>query len=238
MKINNFNILVLIPARGGSKGIPNKNIIDVGGQPLIKYSIDIALALKESNLVNTVLVSTDYQNIADLSVQLGAEVPFLRPPELSLDNSKTIDAILHALDWFEINQNKSFDAVLLLQPTSPLRSVDDLKKAIQDFYSTHAESLISVYKEEYINDLVMYKRTTDNPNFGRPLNELHNKGVRRQDHGSVFVRNGSIYLSLVSLLKKGLIISDNPLLFEMSKSSSINLDTPEDLILLRNTLCK
>lgn len=238
MTSNNFNVLVLIPARGGSKGIPNKNIIEVCGQPLIKYSIDVALALKENNLVNTVLVSTDYQNIADLSIKLGAEVPFLRPPEFSADHSKTIDAIIHALDWFEKNQNKVFDAVLLLQPTSPLRSFEDLKKAIEIFNSNTVESLISVYKEEYINDLVMYKRTAADSAIGKPLNELHNKGVRRQDHGSVYVRNGSVYLSSVSLLRKGLIISDNPLLFEMPKSSSINLDTPEDLILLRNTLCK
>lgn len=236
--MTDFNILVLIPARGGSKGIPNKNIIDVGGQPLIKYSIDAALALKESNLVNTVLVSTDYQNIADLSIELGAEVPFLRPPELSADHSKTIDAIVHAIDWYKNQQNKSFNAVLLLQPTSPLRSFDDLKKSIEMFYLNNAESLISVYKEEYINDLVMYKRTSELNDFGKPLNELHNKGVRRQDHGSVYVRNGSIYLSKVDLIRKGFIVSDSPLLFEMSKSSSINLDTPEDLILLRNTLCK
>jgi len=231
-----MKILCIIPARCGSKGIKDKNLIDVCGKPLISYSIDLALELKKDNLVDTVLVSTDCEKIANISKDYGADVPFLRPENISNDTAKSIEYYLHALDFYK-KQNISFDSVLLLQPTSPLRTFELLKNAIEIFKSGNKDSLISVYKEEYINDLVMYKNTSDIDL--KPLNENHNKGVRRQDHGSTFVRNGAIYLTKVShILKKQLIISDNPLFIEMKKSDSLNIDTIEDLELVRKTLCK
>jgi len=229
-------ILCIIPARCGSKGIKDKNIIDVCGKPLIAYSIEKALELKKHQLIDKVIVSTDCQKIADVAISYGADVPFLRPENISADTSKSIDFIIHALEFFE-TKGEYYDAVLLLQPTSPLRSFEQLRKAINIFRTSEAESLISCYKEEYINDLVMYK--ISDRNVLKPLNKLHNKGVRRQDHGDVYVRNGSIYLTKTSYLKEmKQIISDNPLLIEMSKSESINLDTMEDLIILRKMLCK
>lgn len=231
-------ILAVIPARGGSKGIPRKNVIDVCGQPLIAYSIEQGKKLLQENIINELIVSTDNEEIAEVSGKFGARVPFLRPEAISADNSKTIDVIQHALHWFSVNEDKQFDAVLLLQPTSPLRSVEETKRAISIFNGGTSQSLISVYKEEYINDLVMYKFKDVSGNQGYPLNANHNKGVRRQDHGFVYVRNGSIYISSVELLNKGLIISDEPLLFEMDKARSINVDTMEDLKLLESFLCK
>lgn len=232
-----FNkVICIIPARCGSKGIKEKNIIDVCGKPLIAYSIEKALELKNHQLIDKVIVSTDCQKIADIALSYGADVPFLRPENISSDTSKSIDFIIHALNFFE-NIGEHYDAVLLLQPTSPIRSFEQLQKAINLFTTSESQSLISCYKEEYINDLVMYK--INDSNVLKPLNELHNKGVRRQDHGDVYVRNGSIYLTKTSYLKEmKQIISDNPLLIEMSKSESINLDTMEDLILLRKMLCE
>ena len=231
-----MKILTIIPARCGSKGIKDKNIIDVCGKPLISYSIDLSLELKKDNLVDTILVSTDCEKISNIAKEYGADVPFLRPENISNDTAKSIEYYLHALDFYK-KQNISFDAVLLLQPTSPLRTFELLKNAIVIFKSKNKDSLISVYKEEYINDLVMYKNTTDVDL--KPLNKNHNKGVRRQDHGSIFVRNGAIYLTKVSyILEKQLIISDNPLFIEMKKNDSLNIDTIEDLELVRKTLCK
>jgi len=231
-----MKILCIIPARGGSKGIKDKNIINVCGKPLIAYSIEKALMLKNNNLIEEVIVSTDCSVIADISKKYGASVPFLRPSQLSEDTSKSIDYYLHALNFFDKN-NRIFDAVLLLQPTSPLRSYQILKESIMLFNSVNSDSLISVYNEEYINDLVMYKKSKGENLV--PFNSLHNKGVRRQEHGSVYVRNGAIYLTRTEyILKEEKIISDNPLYVEMSKNDSINIDTIEDLELVRRVLCK
>ena len=231
-----MKILAIIPARGGSKGIKNKNIIDVCGKPLIQYSIDLALDLKAISLVDEVIVSTDSDEIKKLSEGIGASVPFLRPSNISGDKAKSINFILHAIKYYE-DSSVYFDAVLLLQPTSPLRNVILLKNAINLFITnSNSNSLISCYKEEYINDLVMYK--SNNNIQLEPLNLNHNKGVRRQDHGGTFVRNGSVYLTKVSYLKEtNQIISENPLLLEMKKSQSINLDTLDDLEILKRALC-
>lgn len=231
-----MKILVVIPARGGSKGIKDKNIIDVCGKPLIQYSIDQSLELKKISLVNEIIISTDSQKIAKIGRKLGANVPFLRPESISGDKAKSIDFILHAINYYE-EKNIFFDAVLLLQPTSPMRDGKLLESAIKLFKGGKSDSLISCYKEEYINDLVMYKSKVGNVLI--PLNEKHNKGVRRQDHGDVFVRNGAIYLTSVKYLKETeQIISDYPLLIEMRKSQSINIDTLEDLEILKRALCK
>jgi CMP-N,N'-diacetyllegionaminic acid synthase len=231
-----LKILVIIPARGGSKGIKDKNIIDVCGKPLIQYTIDKSLELKESGLIDQVIISTDSQLIADVGIKLGVKVPFLRPKNISGDKAKSIDFILHALDFFE-QQNIFYDAVLLLQPTSPLRTTKLLKRAIQLMKNSMAKSLISCYREEYINDLVMY-REQESSNQLIPLNENHNKGVRRQDHGDIFVRNGAVYLTRTSFLKdSNQIICDTPLLLEMKKSESTNIDSYEDLEILKRILC-
>ncbi len=232
-----MKILALIPARCGSKGIKEKNIIDVCGKPLIAYSIEQALALKKENIIDEVLVSTDCEKIAEISKKWGASVPFLRPKNISGDKAKSISFMIHALDYYK-NEGIEYDAILLLQPTSPLRDVEVLKESIERFKNSSEDSLISVYKEEYINDLVMY-HADDKGHQLDPLNILHNAGVRRQDHGSIYVRNGAVYLTSSKYLRKEeKVISDKPLMLEMSKSQSVNIDTEEDLVLLRNILCK
>ena len=234
-----MKILAIIPARSGSKGIPNKNIIDVCGKPLIQYSIESALSLKAKGLIEKVIISTDSDTIAKISLKLGAEVPFLRPKEISGDKSKSIDFITHAIKYFE-DINEFYDFILLLQPTSPLRKLKHLEKSIKLLKNNmQLDSLISCYREEYINDLVMYKTDKENIDKLNPLNQNHNKGVRRQDHGDVYVRNGAIYLTRVDYLKgTNQIISNSPLLIEMKKSESINVDSIEDLEILKKIICK
>ena len=234
-----MKILAIIPARSGSKGIPNKNIIDVCGKPLIQYSIESALSLKAKGLIEKVIISTDSDTIAKISLKLGAEVPFLRPKEISGDKSKSIDFITHAIKYFE-DINEFYDFILLLQPTSPLRKLKHLEKSIKLLKNNmQLDSLISCYREEYINDLVMYKTDKENIDKLNPLNQNHNKGVRRQDHGDVYVRNGAIYLTRVDYFKEtNQIISNSPLLIEMKKSESINVDSIEDLEILKKIICK
>lgn len=230
-------MLVIIPARGGSKGIKGKNITDLCGKPLIQYTIEPALQLLHDKKVDTVIVSTDSEEIAAISKALGAEAPFIRPPHLAADTSKSVDLILHAIDYYEQN-NLTFDSVMLLQPTSPLRNDKDMS-AVVDLWndlSQSNDSLISVYKEEYVCDLVMYNKEGD---VGIPLNDGHNKGIRRQEHTETYIRNGAFYVTKVGYIKHTQqIISDNPILYEMSKHRSVNLDTKEDLEFLRWLICR
>lgn len=226
-----MKILTIIPARGGSVGIPGKNIIEINGKPLIAYSIIPAINILHQGLVDKVIVSTDSEEIAEIASTWGAEVPFLRPKEISGNTSKSVEFIKHALDHYA-NEGIYFDAVLILQPTSPMRTEVDLKNAIELFKSNKNDSLISTYEEEYINDLVIYKLDKDKIT-SIPVNPLHNKGIRRQDHGSTFVRNGCIYITTRELVEKGLVIGDSPLMYIMEKSRSINVDTNEDLEMLK-----
>jgi CMP-N,N'-diacetyllegionaminic acid synthase len=230
-----MKFLVIIPARCGSKGIPFKNIVDVCGRPLVQYTIDLALQLKSSQLVDNIIVSTDCKEIAKISKKLGASVPFLRPDNISGDESKSIEYIVHTLDFFE-KMDLYYDAVILLQPTSPLKTYNDLTESIKLFNNEGNDSLISTYREETINNLITYRK---DGNIARPLDEKHNQGVRRQEHGSIYIRNGAIYITKVSYIRNNQkIVSDLPLMHEMNKNNSINIDTPEDLEYLRNILCK
>jgi CMP-N,N'-diacetyllegionaminic acid synthase len=229
-------ILAIVPARSGSKGIKNKNIIDVCSKPLIAYSIEHGVALKSLDLVEEVIVSTDSQEIADLSIKYGASVPFIRPKKIANDNAKSVDFYFHAISFFE-KKNIYFDAILLLQPTSPLRPMSVLKNSIELFINSKSDSLISVYQEDYINKLVMY--TTIDGEVLIPRDTNHNKGVRRQEHGKNLIRNGSIYITKVDYIKKNKrIISEKPVFVKMKRNDSINIDTEEDLDLVRRLLCK
>jgi CMP-N,N'-diacetyllegionaminic acid synthase len=229
-----MKIICIIPARGGSKGIPKKNIIDVKGKPLIAYSIEPAIKAMELGLIDKVIVSTDSIEIADISKKYGAEIPFLRPHGISGDKAKSVEFIEHALSFYK-NIGLNYDAVLLLQPTSPLRTLEDLIKTLKLFVESNNDSLISAYEEEYINDLVIYKMSEDGKT-SIPVNQLHNKGVRRQEHGSLYVRNGCIYIASTDLINKGFVIGEAPLMYIMEKNKSVNVDTFEDLELLRKLL--
>jgi len=228
-------LLVIIPARCGSKGIIKKNVVDICGKPLLYYTIAPAMELLRSNIASCVIVSTDCDEIAYIAQELGAQVPFLRPEELGSDTAPSIGYVLHALEYFE-REGKSFEAVLVLQPTSPLRTFEDMKEAVELFQSRHADSLISGYKEEKISDLIMYRENND---IAVPLNEKHNKGIRRQDQSQIYIRNGAIYLVTTEHIKRTqCLISDRPVLYQMPKSRSVNIDTADDLELIRGILCR
>lgn len=229
-------VLAIIPARGGSKGIPRKNIVDLCGKPLIAWSIATGRQLVERGVVVRSIVSTDDSEIADVACRVGGDVPFFRPAELATDQAKSIGYIEHALDWFA-EKGETFDAVLLLQPTSPQRDTEAIVAAIVRFFrQKEAQSLISCYQEDYVNDLVMYE--DDSTGYLKPKNPLHNKGVRRQVHGPTMVRNGAVYLTCVDYLRRtGQIVCDRPMILRMSKLQSIDLDVPEDLVMLRSVLC-
>jgi CMP-N-acetylneuraminic acid synthetase len=233
--MSSLSILSIVPARGGSKGIPRKNLVDLCGKPLIVWSIETGNALVECGIVKRSIVSTDDAEIAQVAGQYGGDVPFLRPPALATDTAKAIDYVLHALDELEA-AGENFDAVMLLQPTTPVRSVGDICAAVDRFASSEADSLISCYQEDYIHDMVMYFE--DGGSYLRPKHPDHNKGVRRQEYGPSMVRNGAVYLTRAGYLRRtGQLICDRPALMRMSKADSIDLNTPDDLKILRAVLC-
>jgi CMP-N,N'-diacetyllegionaminic acid synthase len=223
--------LAIIPARGGSKGIPRKNIADVCGLPLIAYSIRTGQELLAAGAVARCVVSTDDEEIASVARAHGADVPFLRPAYAATDQAKAISYVEHMLDALEAS-DESYDAVLLLQPTSPLRDSAEIVSALLRFAPSAAMSLIACYREDYISDMVMYDLQPDG--LLAPRNSLHNKGVRRQDLKPAMVRNGALYVTKVPYLRsEGRLVCDRPALLEMTKFCSIDVDTPDDLRLLR-----
>ena len=231
-----MRILGIVPARGGSKGILRKNLADVCGKPLIAYSIETGRQLLAGGTLERCIVSTDDDEIAERARALGADVPFMRPAAAATDTAKALAYVLHALEALEPIDG-AYDAVMLLQPTSPIRNSAVIAQAVARLAVSQSDSLISCYREEYINDLVMYDPQTDGTLV--PRNPLHNKGVRRQEHGSAMVRNGALYVTRTPYLKAtGSLVCDRPVLLEMSKLDSIDVDAPDDLMLLRAVMCK
>ena len=189
--------LIIIPARGGSKGIPRKNIKPLLGKPLIGYSIEHA---KKSKYMNKVVVSTEDEEIAEISKDYGAEVPFLRPEELARDDSPTSDAIIHALNWFE-KRGEYFDIVVLLEPTSPLRKENDLDIAIELFIKNidRADSLVSVGEVHLENPYIMKKIENG---YVKPFIEIDENVYQRQQLPKVYFPYGVVYLSKTDTLKR------------------------------------
>lgn len=189
------NIIGMIPARGGSKRLPGKNIKPFLGKPLIAWTIEQA---KSSSLLNKVVVSTDDNAIADTAKRFGAEVPFLRPKELAMDSSPTIDAVLHMLDWFG-KKGERFDFLALLEPTSPLRTNSDIDNAIKLFMANtnRADALVSV-GEVHLEKPNILKRI--DKEYVAPL--LENGGIKSQPQTKAYFPYGVIYISKVESLRK------------------------------------
>lgn len=224
------SILAIIPARGGSKGIPKKNIIDLAGKPLISYSIQAALEAKEKGYLDKVIVSTDDEEIKCISESYGAEVPFLRPASLASDTAKSIDFIVHAYEFY-LEKGIDYENIILLQPTTPLRTCKDIVESVKVFNGGEYDSLLSCYKEEYICDLVTYMKEEEGI---VPLNPKHNEGVRRQELPDYYVRNGAIYISNSKWLNSTHKIFGGKMgMYEMPKERSVNIDTYYDLELAR-----
>lgn len=221
--IEKNKIVALIPARGGSKGIKNKNIINLCGKPLISYTIQAAL---ESKYIDKVIVSTDSQEIADVAIKYGAEVPFLRPGELASDTSKTIDAVMHAVGELE-KRKEEYDILILLQATQPLRTADDIDSAIELFIKNKGQSLVSVSPVE---DNPILIRTIDN--LGRMNSILPMKSTcRRQDMPLYYRVNGCIYINLISELDLNTSFNDNKIPYIMPKERSVDIDEIKDLLI-------
>ena len=212
-----MTILALIPARGGSKGIPRKNIRSMAGKPLIAWTIEAALG---ATGLARVVVSTDDPEIAEVARAAGAEVPFLRPAELARDETSGLDPVLHAIDLLP-----GHSSVLLLQPTSPLRTSADIDGCLALATTSASPSVVSV-SEPATHPYWTYRMTGD-----RHLQSVFeaDKGVRRQDLPPVYALNGAMYFAGVEWLRRGRqFVGPETLGFVMPPERSIDIDTMLD----------
>jgi len=221
-----MEILAIIPARGDSKGIINKNIKNLAGKPLIEYSITSA---KKSKKINRIIVSTDNKKIASISKKAGAEIPFLRPKQISKDVTPIIDVIRHALDFLEDTESYKPDIIILLQPTTPLRSIQDIDNSIRLLINSKSTSVISVFQTKAHPD-ISFKI---NQNFLKPLNSKFEKHSLRQKRKSVYVPSGLIYTFWFDTLKKYNSIYGPKIkpLVTKNKMELIDIDEPFDFFL-------
>lgn len=213
-----MRLLAIISARGGSKGVPRKNIRPLGGKPLIAWTIDAA---KQASCIDRLIVSTEDEEIASLALDLGADVPFMRPSELAADDAPGVAPVLHA-----ISELAGYDWVLLLQPTSPLRSagdIDGIWNFCQERSAASAVSVCEVGKHPYW----MYQ--FDAARRLKPFSEGSPYVLRRQDLPQAYALNGALYLAKADwLVKRGNFIGSETLGYVMPPERSVDLDTPQD----------
>ncbi len=222
---NNQRIMALIPARGGSKGIKNKNIIDLCGKPLIAHTVDAA---KECSYIDDIIVSTDSKAIADVAVKYGAHVPFIRPDKLAQDRSTTLDVVLHAINEMKC-RGCEYDILILLQPTSPLRNTDDIKGAIEEFCDKKVKSLVSVSE---VNDSPVLIRQIGEDMKLEKLLDLSST-IRRQDMKKYYRVNGAIYINRIIDIDNETSFNDNEYGYIMDKKHSVDIDEMMDVVYAR-----
>lgn len=219
-----MKILGVIPARGCSKGVPRKNIKELNGKPLIQYTADVAL---ESELIDTLVLSSDDNEIIEVAKKIGIDVPFVRPNDLAQDKSPTFPVIIHALEYYK-SLGVEFDAVCLLQVTSPFRSVDFLNKAIKKFIDQDADSLVSVQEVPHEYNPHWVFKPNDNEELKLVTGEKEIIS-RRQNLPKTYHRDGSIYITKTSVLLNQNSLYGNKIAYiESPKEWYVNIDTMKD----------
>lgn len=218
-------ILGVIPARSGSKGVKQKNVREVGGKPLIHYTIEAAA---ECPRLSDVIVSTDSREIANVANEAGGKTPFLRPKGLATDTAPTLDVMQHAIREYEARNTCTVDVSVLLQPTTPLRNTDDITTSIEMYLrNEECRSVVTCYETTDVHPNIMYEQ------LGNVLTPLRkDPPERRQEFRPVFVRNGAVYVSERKLLMEDeKLYSETPVGHIMPRERSINIDEPFDLTL-------
>lgn len=228
-----MRILGLIPARCGSKGVPNKNIKLLGNKPLIEYTIQDA---KKSKSLAGLVVSTDSVDIAHIAELAGCKPPFIRPSELAQDTSTSLEVIQHALAFFEA-QDHFFEAVCLLQPTCPFREKDSIDFAIEKFIATQADSLVSVLPiPHHYNPHWAFE--VGNQGFLHIATGDEKIISRRQDLPNAFHRDGSIYITKTEVIKQGSLYGNSITYIESNPQFHVNIDTMDDWELAEKLISK
>ncbi len=218
--------VIFIPARAGSKGIPGKNLVLLNNRPLIEYTFEIIKKLSENAYP---FVSTDCSEVLSLASTFGFDTEYKRPSSLAQDDSSIMDVVLHGIDWLKNSYKLQPTNIVLLQPTSPLRTVDQVSAALEIFDDKKLESLVSVHEmREHPYECSLGK--DDNWTF---VKEPNVKVVRRQDYAEKFYYiDGSIYMASVDFLlkNKSFLKAGETYLFETESRFNIDIDEPEDLV--------
>lgn len=220
-------IIAIIPARGGSKGLPGKNIIPLGGKPLIAHSIEVA---KKSRLIDRVIVTTDDEKIASVAKKYGAEIPFIRPAELAQDDTPPDPVLKHVLNFLEEKEGMKPEIIVWLEPPCPFRTAKEIDEAIQMLRDDpKADSLRSVI-EPFQNP---FKSWTLEGNYLKPLIEKKGQALHtgpRQKTQKVYWQNGALFLlKYETIMKKGNFFGDKILPYFMSSDRFVDIDKREDL---------
>ncbi|MCB1652287.1 MAG: acylneuraminate cytidylyltransferase family protein [Alphaproteobacteria bacterium] len=209
-------VLALITARGGSKGLPGKNIIPLKGKPLIAWTIEAA---KNAKVITDIVVTTDDERIAQASIEAGARVPFMRPPELATDTAGSKEVVLHALDTL----NERYDYVILLQPTSPLRTATHIDEAFALLKKHDAPSCVSVKESEKPAHLFF---TLSNQHILKGLVAQDQTPARRQDAPPLYAVNGALYIFKPDQFEN--FITPETIGYVMGQAESVDIDDAED----------
>ena len=220
----NKTFLAIIAARGGSKRLPKKNILNLAGKPLITWTVEASL---KSQYVDEVMVTTDNREIYNIAQEYGASVPFLRPNSLSTDIAARNEVIEHAVSFYKKELKQNYDYIVYLQPTSPLRTTDDIDNAIKYMFNKNADAIVSVCEVEHpiqwSGDLPKDK------NMSSFLEEVSIK-LRSQDLVTNYRINGAIYIcDTKKFLREGcMFLKENIYAYEMNQSNSVDIDTKQD----------
>lgn len=228
--IGGRTILAIIPARGGSKGIPKKNLHMLAGKPLIAWTIEEA---KKSKYLDRLILSSEDAEIIAVAKKWGCEVPFVRPLELAADDTPGIEPVLHALDNLK---NDHYDYVMLLQPTSPLRRSNDIDNCIEHFVLHKVPACVSVVESEQ-NPCWMF--SLDQKGNLKSLTNLKKLVVRRQELPKYYALNGALYIAKVNWIKeKRTFITEETLAFIMPRGRSIDVDSSFEMDICEYLLLK
>lgn len=221
-----MEFLGVIPARGGSKGIPHKNLVEIAGRPLISHTC--AAALKSERL-DDVVVSTDSDEIAKAAEACGIAAPFRRPRGLAADKTPMLPVLQHAVEWMREDRGRWADAVVVLQPTSPLRTARHIDEAIEHFEQVEPDTLVSVI--EVPHNFHPVSLMVEEDGRLRPYGEGDDLILRRQDKPLAYARNGPAILivSVETLVEEDTLYGPRIAKYEMSRWESVDIDEPGDL---------
>lgn len=219
--------LAIIPARSGSKGLPDKNIKELCGKPLLAWSIEAA---RKSKYLDEIVVSTDSQRYAEIAKYYGANVPFLRPSEFAADESSRKEVIMHCLEYYRDN-NMTFDYIVLLEPTSPLRTAEDVDSAIEQLIANvNAEAIVGVSKLESFHPAFLIKLNNHFLEF--TANNQPSTVLRRQELEEYYFYEGSLYISEVDKYIAKEFYHDKTLGYVVPRWKALEIDEIEDFIMV------